>query len=187
MLLGKYREINTIYFLSIYVFLLFIYLFPFFSKSVPFSVYFFTESVIQSTIEALVFYYFALFLYLFKQKTIFLCYIGCSFVIFLLHLVDFTTSRLLDASFSYVYKFFWGSSTGHIIAAFYALNLSPSSTALYIFLVIFIPLAGIGFYFFTLPFSQKIPTFSKSKILSILIALLFVSVTLNWINTPDRK
>lgn len=179
MLLGKYREINTIYFLFIFAFLLFIYLFHFFIEPSSFSLFFFLQTFLQSAFEASFLYFLALFLHSLKSTVGLFLYISLTFIILLAHLADFTISRLLDASFSYVYKLLFCSNFLHFIIAFDALNLAPSSIALYILLCFFIPFLGISLYFITLPLSQKIPTLSKKNTFSFLFLLLLGSFFLD--------
>src|SRR3990167_6658703 len=106
MIIKKNREINTIYFLSIFIFLNLIYLSHFLNPKPFFSLFFFFQSFIQCSIEAICFYVFAIFFNRIETRAFLFLYIGLSFTALLSHIIDFTTIRLLDAPFSYVYKYF---------------------------------------------------------------------------------
>ncbi len=88
---------------------------------------------------------------------LFKLYIGVLFFALLGHYTDFILLRVLDSSFSYVIKFFFGSGIQHLFTAFLALNFDITMIGLILAAFLLVPFVGIGFYWITSWIIRQIP------------------------------
>jgi glucan phosphoethanolaminetransferase (alkaline phosphatase superfamily) len=106
----------------------------------------------------------------------FLCFIGISFLLMLLHYTHFTMVRLMDASLGYIFKFLFGSGIVHLIVGFQALNMNGTMIALVVGTFLLIPIAGLGFYWLTSHLIRKRPL--QLSLFQIALALASVGTSL---------
>lgn len=119
--------------------------------------FFLFYSFLQSLLEVSLFVILASFFKKWGPNWLFQLFIALSFIVLLAHYTDFTLLRLMDTSFSYIYKFFFGSGIDHLLTAFLALNMNPFMIAVIALSLILVPLMGIGFYSFTHSWSMQKP------------------------------
>lgn len=111
--------------------------------------FFFFYALLQSMLEVSLLILGACLLRRWASACVFQMFIGLSFALLLAHYTDFTLLCLMDTSFSYILKFFFGSGVDHLLTAFLALNMNLTMVCIILSSIILVPLIGIGFYAFT--------------------------------------
>lgn len=154
------NEINYLYFSFFLLFLSMLSASHYVCSEQPhygIALFFLLYAVGQAFLEVCCFILIAYLLKRWAPGWLFLCYIGLSFLLMLLHYTHFTMVRLMDASLGYMFKFLFGSGLVHLIVGFQALNLNGTMIALVVGTFLFIPIAGLGFYWLTSQLIRKRP------------------------------
>lgn len=153
-------EINTVFFSAFLIFVISMSLSHFFLWKTPLTgipLFFFLHAIGQCILEVGLLLLVGFLMKRWMRKWIFHAFIGFSFALLLAHFADFQVIRLMDASLSYICKYFFGSGLPHVLSAFQALNMNWTMIALFFSALFLIPLLGIGLYRVTEPLSKKIP------------------------------
>ena len=167
-------EVNTVYF-SFFLFLVLgMSVSHFFVWKTPFTgipLFFFLHALGQCFLEAGILLLLGRLLKRWVPRWLFYSFIGFSFAVLLAHFADFTIARLMDASISYIFHYFFGSGLSHLVPAFQSLNLNSVMVAIVFGAIVLIPFIGIAFYCATDRLSRFIPwKFSMSRLtLSLLV------------------
>jgi len=130
----------------------------------------------QALLEVFCFMLFGYLLHRWTPRWVFKLYIGLSFALLLAHFTNYIFVRLMDASISYLFKFFLGCGIEQFLVVFSATNLNSGMIAIIIGSIIAVPLLGIGFYWLTQKVSLKKPLLLTQK--QILIAVASLSMIL---------
>lgn len=157
---GQKREINYLYFSFFLFFLTALSLSHFLNWKLPLKgapLFFLLYAIGQSLLEVSCFVLVAFVLKRWTPKWVYLCFISISFILMLLHFTHFLMVRLMDASLTYIFKFFFGSGIDHFIAGFQALNMNATMIATIVLTVLIIPMVGIGFYLFSFRLAKRKP------------------------------
>jgi glucan phosphoethanolaminetransferase (alkaline phosphatase superfamily) len=157
---GQKGEINYLYFSCFLIFLSILSLSHFFTwehAQKGISLFFLFYAIGQALLEVVFFVLIAYILNRWAPRWIYLSFIGISFVLMLLHFTHFIMVRLMDAPLIYIFKFLFGSGIYHLIAGFQALNMNWTMIAIIVGTFLFIPLAGLGFYWLTYMITKRKP------------------------------
>ena len=169
-------EINTVYFTVFLLFVIGMSLSHFFFWKAPLSgvpLFFFLHALGQCFLEAGILLLLGFLLKRWLPRWLFHAFIGFSFAILLAHFANFTIIRLMDATISYIFKYFFGSGVSHLSTAFQALNMNTTMVILIFSSLLLIPFLGIAFYRATEPLSKKIPW--KPSLPRMILTLLAIS------------
>jgi hypothetical protein len=172
-------EINTVYFTIFLLLLLAMSLSHFYFWETPLfgiPLFFLIHAFGQACLEAGAFLLLGFLFNRLAPRWLFHAFIGFSFAILLVHFTDFTLIRLMDASISYMYKYFFGAGIQHIITAFQALNFNPLMISLVIMATLLIPFLGIILYRTTQPLTKLLAW--KIPIPQLLLALIGIGCAL---------
>ncbi len=157
---GQKGEINYLYFSCFLIFLSLLSLSHFFNwehSQKGISLFFLFYAIGQALLEVAFFVLIAYILNRWTPRWVYLSFIGISFILMLLHLTHFIMVRLMDATLSYVFKFFFGSGIDHLIAGFQALNMNWTMIAIITATFLAIPLVGVGFHWLTYRIAKRKP------------------------------
>ena len=133
------QQINYLYF---GFFFLFLSLLIIFSPTLP--SFFIFYGIIQAFLEVSLLVLIAYFLQKKAPRPLFFLFISIFFALLLLHFTNFTIIRVMDTSVSYIFKFFFGSGLGHLIAGFQALNMNWTMIAITATTMLFLPIVGLS-------------------------------------------
>lgn len=161
--LSKKREINYLYFSILLLSILSLTLANFFFLKPPQVTFFILHALIQALIEVGGFLLFVILLRRWAPRWIHHIGVSITFIFLLIHFTDFTMIRLLDASISYLFKFFFGSGLEHVLTAFQALNMNWTMIAVSAAAVILIPFIGLALYWITYFLARRNPFFLSLK------------------------
>lgn len=176
-LFGPKTEINYLYFSSLLLFLSLLSIYINQEKSFDgISLFFLLYAIGQSFLEVAIFVLIAYLLMRWAPRWIFLFFISLSFILMLLHYTHFIMVRVMDASLGYIFKFFFGSGLSHLVAGFQALNMNVTMIVIIVGTILFIPLAGLLFYWLTSHASQKRPL--RLSLFQIIAAVGSISLSL---------
>jgi glucan phosphoethanolaminetransferase (alkaline phosphatase superfamily) len=153
-------QINYLYFICFFLFLLTLTFSHFFRLSQPLlgvHLFFLLYALGQALLEVLCFMFVGYFLRCSAPKWAFKIFISISFAFLLAHFANFTMVRVLDTSLSYFFKFFIGSGLDHFRVAFLAMNMNSTMIATIVLSVILVPILGVVFYWLTQKISEKKP------------------------------
>ncbi len=152
-------ELNLIYFLLFFLLVLSMMAAHFYiweASLFGLPLFFFIQGFGQVLLEAGVFFLVGLSLRRWAPRWLLYPFIGLSFLVLLLHFVDFTIVRLMDASISYMFTYLFGSGVMNLATAFQAMNLSTPFFLLVLVCILALPFIGIGLYRLTQPLSSKL-------------------------------
>src|SRR6185369_2409893 len=107
---------------------------------------------------------------------LFYSFIGFSFAILLAHFAEFTITRLMDTSISYIFYHFFGSGLSHLVPAFQSLHFNTTMILLTFGGILLIPFLGVAFYCATDTLSKCIPW--KFSVPRLIIGLLAIGTSL---------
>ncbi|MBS0626085.1 MAG: sulfatase-like hydrolase/transferase [Verrucomicrobia bacterium] len=173
------QEFNYLYFLFFLATVSLLSLSYFLKQENPvygIQIFFIFYTLGQSLLEVGFFMLISCFLKRWAPAWVFKLFIGISFLALLAHYVDFTLLRLMDTSFSYVYKFFFGSGLSHLLTAFLALNMNATMIGIIFSGIAAVPLIGIGFYWLTQAWIRHKPWSLSFKQMAIALAAIGISL-----------
>ncbi len=152
--------VNYLYFLVFFFVLLFLTFSHFLRASQPHwgtHLFFLIYAFAQGLLEVLCLMLLGYALHRRAPRWAFKIYAGLLFAFLLAHYANFNMVRLLDVSLSYFFKFFFGCGIDHFRVAFQAMNLNSTMIGLIVGSILFVPIAGIVFYWATHKVSSKKP------------------------------
>ena len=177
----KKKEINYPYFLILLIFLSLLSLAHFLSRDAPLlgiPLFFLFYSIGQAILEVFLFILSAYILKRWAPKWAFILFIVISFGFFFIHFTDFTLVRLMDASITYLFRFFIGASDGKIMTAFDALNMNLQMIVMIGAALFLLPLLGLLFYWLTHLISRLKPISFDLRQIAIGVASIALSLFL---------
>lgn len=157
---GQKGEINYLYFSLLLIFLTMLSLSHYFTWDLPLrglSIFFLFYAFGQALLEVFCFVLLAHILKRWTPRWFYFSYIYASFIFMILHFVNFLMVRLMDASLTYIFKFFFGSGIDHLIAGFQALNMNATMIWISLAVMIFLPLVSFSLYSLTHRIAKKWP------------------------------
>jgi len=134
--------------------------------------YFVIYSIVQCLIEVLVLVVLSHWIYVYLPRFYARLFIFSTFVLFIMHVVDFPFVRLMDMSIWFILDFVSQESLKNIIEMFYASNISLWNWALGIGLAITLFFLGMLFFRITTRFSKKIPFFFSYRLFLVYLSAL---------------
>jgi hypothetical protein len=172
-------EVNTVYFSFFLLIILATSISHFFFWKTPFTgipLFFFLHALGQCLLETGILLLLMLVLKRWVPRWLFYSFIGFSFAILLAHFADFTITRLMDTSISYIFYHFFGSGLSHLVPAFQSLNFNNTMILLTFGGILLIPFIGVAFYCATDTLSKCIPW--KFSVPRLIIGLLAIGTSL---------
>ena len=153
-------------------------------------IYFIIHAFFQSFLEVAIIAVIAWIVYRFFSKTIFYLYIGLTFFIGIIHVIDFVLLRMMNFSFFEALDFVLGESWTNFIEMLYASNVPLFWWIIMGICVLFVPFIGIGIYLLSEKLSKKHPLklsfdFTSSCIFSLFLGLLIWDYSVSPAIHPD--
>lgn len=184
----KTTGVNYLYFLTFFTILIILTFSHFFRLGQPLwgmHLFFLIYALGQALLEVLCFVLLGYAVHHRAPHWAFKIYAGLLFAFLLAHFADFTMVRVLDASLSYFFKFFFGCGIDHFRVAFQAMNMNNTMIATIVGSILFVPLAGIVFYWATHKVSLRKPlNIPKKYILGASASLALLLLLLDIIARP---
>ena len=152
------KEFNALYFFIFFALILAMTVSHFYFwetslEKIP--LFFLAQAFGQVLMETGLFFLAGAALHRWTPRWLFLGFIAFSFLILLLHFVDFTIIRLMDASISYMFTYLFGAGISNLVTSFQAMNLNAQFFFIALLILCLLPMLGIGLYRITQPLAKK--------------------------------